>query len=201
MVLRFIKQDHMHFKQFIIIQLCWVYPFSAPLCAQDKWSASFGYHHGNFRGIHISADLINKDAMYTSFMFSQSWKSSPETPADYNGIVFLGPEDKPQIWMSSFGLMVGGAFSGGKNLRYIIRGGAAFNVFKEPTNFTKPGMLFISNYQYEQRKKTNVGVTFAPRVEILCSKNFGVGAGIFANINGVHTMYGFALDLILGRLR
>jgi hypothetical protein len=76
--------------------------------------------YAKIKNFHLSEQAQICAAKRPVSMFSQSWKSSLETPADYDGIVFFGPENKPRIKMSSCGLMVGGAFSGGFALDLIL---------------------------------------------------------------------------------
>ncbi len=168
--------------------------------AQTPWAVSLGYQPGDFQGLRISVDVVRNDALYVGLFFGSHWKPSPATPDDYQSIRFYG-SNKPQITLQTYSLLAGGAFSGGKTLRYVIRGGPALNFFGEPANFRKPGMLFVSNYTYDLEKTTAFGIVFSPRVEFLPAKQLGIGAGLYANINAERQVYGLSLDLLIGRLR
>lgn len=188
----------MSHNQFLLTGLFWM-GFSA-VSAQAYWNFSLGYQPGDFQGLRISVDVVRKDALCIGLFFGSHWKPSPATPDDYESIRLYG-SNKPQITLQTYSLLVGGAFSGGKTLRYVIRGGPALNFFGEPANFRKPGMLFVSSYTYDLEKTTAFGIVFSPRVEFLPAKQLGISAGVYANINAERQVYGLSLDLLIGRLR
>ena len=172
--------------------------------AQDAayWHFSVGAGIGTHQDFRFSADFILPSQLSLCGSLQALQCSSPETPADYEEGLCIWDDCQPRIKTTTYGVLAGRVVGLSRFFRLNLRGGLAIHDTETPVNFRRipPDPFHLSsNYQYDKKRSTNVGMLLEPRLEFLPSRAWGLGLGVFAHVNQTNPAFGVFLELFGGR--
>jgi hypothetical protein len=130
-------------------------------------------------------------------------------PKDYHpGIIWLLilpiPDIVPTIDMSVISLTAGRVFPAGRKVWFTADAGLSFVSGQEvqftPQRVTGSYPHQSSNYLTSVKDKSSLGGLLKADFNWALTRFMGLGAGAFANINGIQSPVGFQLKLIIGKM-
>lgn len=128
-------------------------------------------------------------------------------PADYKpAVIFFISEGNPNVALKTFSLTGGRYFPAGRKLWFTTSAGISVVSGKEfhfTPNPTRGGVSILgssSNYTTTEETKTAMGALLKADLNWGLLSFLGLGAGVFADVNGLQSSTGFQLRLLLGKM-
>jgi hypothetical protein len=176
------------------------------LWSQQRWDISLGAGGGNYSGFRASYNHVLPKNISFSLFSTWQFGESKNAPADYDGGWSIFGEDSntpPSESVFTYGVMGGYTF-GWRKIRLNLRGGVAQNNFSIPENFRwvpGDGWFTFGYHMYDTNHYKALGFVAEPRLELLLFKKVGLGISSYNNFNSYQNIFGFGLDVMIGRMR
>ena len=168
-----------------------------------------GVSGGNYFGARLGLHYIHKEKYVLQLSYSPLLRIAKSLPRDYDGGLFdfltfglTTPVDQ----IESYEMLMGKAMllDDNKKLRLQLKGGLAFSIITEPTNWEKIDrqfLIIIPKYTYEESRKNELSLVLNPSIEYAFSPYFGIGASAHAILNKERIAVGMGVDMMIGILR